>query len=361
MKIKYLASFLLLMTGVLCQAQSIRYVSYFPVPFASHEKISVKTLSILGSQDDADINIGSTSNISGTFVVNSGFYAAGDVSVNTENPSMPASGFQLVAGSSTSLPATPAYNGSLSSLGQITVASSVSGITALTADNTATIQGVYWGSNGGIGLNGSGNINWPSKCSGKDLVWAHLKVAGSDSYRTYLTCGSGAASGGGTSGCTGVCSAGQTASCGGGNGVKTCSSTCSWGSCVCNSGYNWSGSTCIAQAAQNCSNVNYKINHKSECCPSISIEEDDGTCYTRTWVHYGGQSIGYGGCYAPEDGTQSCMADTSKRYSCIEDTDQYIPCVNDGDICACMGCGNVGLDTFINTVNYKCSITNNGW
>lgn len=144
--------------------------------------------------------------------------------------------------------------------------------------------------------------------------------------------------------CTGggVCAAGATQACGN-NGIKTCTSSCSWGVC------------------QDCDNYAYKAAHKSVCCPQVSEAEDDGTCYNKTWNSFGGQAIGYGGCWAPEDGTPSCMADPSRRYMCIEDTDQYIPCATDGDVCACMLCGNYGLNQVINTVNYRCSISKNGW
>ena len=146
------------------------------------------------------------------------------------------------------------------------------------------------------------------------------------------------------SACTGggECAAGAIQTCGSG-GTKTCSSSCTWGSCA------------------DCSDFSYLVKHKSICCPQISMDQDDGTCYTRTWTHFGGQSIGYGGCYAPESGTQSCMADSSDRYMCTEDTDAFIPCTSTGDVCACMLCGGNGSDAFINTVYYKCSISNNGW
>ncbi len=146
------------------------------------------------------------------------------------------------------------------------------------------------------------------------------------------------------SACTGggVCAAGATQTCGN-NGIKTCTSSCAWSPC------------------HDCDDYDYRSSHKSVCCPQVSLAEDDGTCYSRTWSPFGGQAIGYGGCWAPEDGTQSCMADPSRRYMCAEDTDQYIPCTTEGDVCACMLCGNYGLNQVINTVNYRCSISNNGW
>lgn len=246
MKINHLITVaIFLFTATFISAQDIKYISYFPVPFASHEKLNVKTLSILGSQGDAEITAGSTSNITGTVLVNSSFYSYGDLTLDTENDPAPATGVQLVAGSITTFPSSPSYNGTLSSSANIQVATPLSGVTSLTADRDATIKGLTWGSSGGLGINGSGSSNWPSACSGKNLVWVTLKVSGSDSYRTYLTCG-GTPGGGTSGGCTGECSTGQTASCGGGNGVKTCSSTCSWGTCTCNNGYTWSGSTCVA-------------------------------------------------------------------------------------------------------------------
>ena len=144
--------------------------------------------------------------------------------------------------------------------------------------------------------------------------------------------------------CTGEtgCTPGATQACGSG-GTQTCSSSCTWGTC------------------QDCSDYSYRISHKSACCPQISASEDDGTCYSKSWSSYGGQAIGYGGCWAPDSGTPSCMADSSKRYLCTEDTDQYIPCSSEGDVCACMLCGGSGGSAFINTVNYRCSISRNGW
>lgn len=254
MKIKILAVFTIFsVISVLCQAQDIKYVSYFPVPFALHEQINVKTLAILGSRGGANISSGSESKITGVFTADEEFIAVGDMTVTSHqnsNPTINESPVDLVVdGLAGQTSSNPEYDGSIGSVGKMEIVSfKGSGVRSVVANNNAVITGLKWGSLGGIGLNGSGGVNWPSECSGgnfsKGLTWVQLKLQGSNEYKTYLTCAG--TSGGGPGGCT-SCSGtpiGGYASCGDGR-QKLCQSDCTWGACACPNLYVWNGTECV--------------------------------------------------------------------------------------------------------------------
>ena len=77
---------------------------------------------------------------------------------------------------------------------------------------------------------GCGDLQYTYVCDTATLTW---KVASTECVNTHS------------------CSdPNQTRSCGGGNGTQKCGSSCEWSNplaCVCNTGYTWNGSTCVAQ------------------------------------------------------------------------------------------------------------------
>lgn len=184
-KILFIGIFLF--SGVFCFAQEIKYISYFPVPYVSHSKVNVKTLAILGSAQNAAINVGSNSNKSGGLSIVNSFAAYNNVVLLSKSNSLPASGVSLIIGSYDTAPSSPSANGYLYSYGDVTVSQNIDDLTSVTAGNLAVIGGLRWGIYGGIGLDGNDNTSWGG-CSG-NLYWAQLKIDGTDDYETYLTCG----------------------------------------------------------------------------------------------------------------------------------------------------------------------------
>lgn len=163
-------------------AQLIKYVSYFPIPYATHSQITVKSLSLLGTKDGGEVVVGSSSNPTGGLVVGSSFIV-NDLTVRTSLPADKTP--DLVSGVNDS----SGYNGSLGSTGDIGVIDLATKLDSVEAQGNAVVRGVYWDGKGGIGRGPSGASNWPAGC---ELKWENLKIKGSDSYRTYLTCASAA-------------------------------------------------------------------------------------------------------------------------------------------------------------------------
>lgn len=302
MKIKQIFVFaMLLSSSVLCQSQDIKYVSYFPVPFALHEQLDIKTLSILGSRGGAQISAGSASNITGVFSVKDGFIAADSVYISSEQDSDPGIGdtpVNLTAGQAASTGSTPDYDSSVGAMGNIQItAFSGSALHSLEAYNNAVITGVKWGGRGGIGINAGNNINWPSQCSGFNLSWVDLKLQGSDHYRTYLTCGGSAGGGPGPGGCT--CSGGvlpgNYQSCGDGR-QRLCKTDCTWGSCVCPSPLIWNGTSCVS--SQPCTCTNGKV--PTGTYPNCNCQCPDSAKY---WISNGSSGLC---CSRPNAYIDSC-------------------------------------------------------
>lgn len=307
MKIKQIFVFaMLLSSSVLCQSQDIKYVSYFPVPFALHEQLDIKTLSILGSRGGAQISAGSASNITGVFSVKDGFIAADSVYISSEQDSDPGIGdtpVNLTAGQAASTGSTPDYDSSVGAMGNIQItAFSGSALHSLEAYNNAVITGVKWGGRGGIGINAGNNINWPSQCSGFNLSWVDLKLQGSDHYRTYLTCG-GSAGGGPGPGCT--CSGGvlpgNYQSCGDGR-QRLCQTDCTWGACSCPNPLVWNGTQCVSGGGGGATPVVKTADAKVTC--------DSSSCSTYTYdvCKDGTGSTGFPSGFNPDN----CRARTTQ-------------------------------------------------
>lgn len=250
MKIKQILTLaILFVASGVCQAQDIKYVSYFPVPFALHEQLDIKTLSILGSRGGAQISAGSDSNITSVFTVSDSFSAADNVYIlshQNSSPSVSDAPVNMTVGLASATGSTPHYDSSVGAMGNIQITSFSGGsVAALEAYNNAVVAGIKWGSNGGIGLNGSGNVNWPSQCSGFNLSWVDLKLQGSDHYATYLTCGGSSGTSGGGCTCSGGVAPGNYQACGGGR-QRLCGSDCSWGACACPNPLVWNGTQCVS-------------------------------------------------------------------------------------------------------------------
>ncbi len=173
----FVFSFSLIFSGAALNAQLIKYVSYFPIPYASHSQINVKTISLLGTKNGGEVVFGSGANPGGVTVATS--FTAHDLSVKTALPGDTTP--DISAGTNDS----SGFNGTLSSLGDIGIVNSAPQLNSVEAQGIAIVRGMYWDGKGGIGRSPSGVPNWPSVC---ELKWENLKIKGSDSYRTYLTC-----------------------------------------------------------------------------------------------------------------------------------------------------------------------------
>lgn len=171
--------FFIAFSGVNLNAQLIKYVSYFPIPYASHSEINVSTLSLLATKNDGEVVFGSGSHTGGLVVgesidlqdttVKSALVSAGnpDVMTGTDDSS--------------------GFNGSMNAVGDIGIVDPATKLDSVDAQGIALVKGIYWDGKGGFGRNASGVANWPTSC---ELKWQDLKIKGSDSYRTYLTCAS---------------------------------------------------------------------------------------------------------------------------------------------------------------------------
>ncbi len=347
-------------SSVLCQAQDIKYISYFPVPFASHEQLRIKSLAILGSRGGAQIAAGSDSNITGVFSVAEGFLAADSVYIlshQNSNPALADNPVNMTAGLSTAVGSEPEYDGSIGAEGNIQI-NSFSGvnINSLEAFNNAVVTGIKWGGSGGIGLNGSSNVNWPSQCSGsnftKNLTWVSLKIQGTDSYKTYLTCGGTAVPGGCTT-CSGGVLPGNYQACGDGR-QRLCKTDCSWGACDCPAPYTWNGTQCVSGGS---SVTPIQVTTTSVVSPSSS----------------GGSSCGGSSYTLCQPGTGSWIdSGQINPDSCRQRTTQSV-CYNDyiasGDqqkyVCTELSmpnCSGTNYQSICNTngKGYKCKISASG-
>lgn len=175
----FVFSFSLIFLSVNLSAQLIKYVSYFPIPYASHSQVTVKTLSLLGTKNGGEVVLGSGANPGG-FTVSTSFTAQ-DLSIKTASPGDKAP--DISAGTNDS----SGYNGTLSTVGDIGIIDLAPKLESVEAQGTAIVRGIYWDGKGGIGRSPAGASNWPASC---ELKWEDLKIKGSDSYRTYLTCAS---------------------------------------------------------------------------------------------------------------------------------------------------------------------------
>jgi len=181
---KYLfsCSLFFVLTSLVC-AQEIKYVSYFPIPYANHTTLNVKTLALLGTKPGGSIIVGSGTNQSALTVGTTGastFYTQ-DLSLLSANA--PTGTPEMYIGSASG----SVYDGTVNSSGDIGVVNYPTTITNLQAQGTALLRSVYWSGKGGIGKNSSGTADWPAQC---DLVWKSLKIEGTDSYMNYLVCSS---------------------------------------------------------------------------------------------------------------------------------------------------------------------------
>jgi len=176
----FIFSFLFILAGTLTNAQLIKYVSYFPIPYGYHSKINVKTLALLGTKSGGEIVIGSGANAGGGLSVTKTF-TVNDLSVksSTDSGGTPDLYIGTASGST--------YDGYLNSVGDIGVVDLATTLTDVSAQGIATVRSIYWDGKGGLGKNSSAVADWPATCN---LAWVNLKIKGSDSYRTYLTCAS---------------------------------------------------------------------------------------------------------------------------------------------------------------------------
>ncbi len=171
--------FSLAFLSVNLSAQLIKYVSYFPIPYASHSQISVKTLSLLATKNGGEVVFGSGAHPGGLSVTTS--FTAQDLSVKSALPSAGTPDVQAGTNDSSG------FNGSLNSVGDLGIVDLAPKLDSVEAQGNAVVRGIYWDGKGGIGRSPTGAVNWPSSC---ELKWDHIKIKGSDSYRTYLTCAS---------------------------------------------------------------------------------------------------------------------------------------------------------------------------
>ena len=349
----FLATAFLMLAVSFASAQEIKYVSYFPVPYASHEKIHINNLSILGSRGGAQITVGSNSNITGVLNVQSGFATAGNAYIASQqntNPLISESPVNLTVGVSTEVGSNPEYDSSLSTMSNIQITSfGGSSLRTLEAFNNAVITGFRWGSNGGIGLNGSGNVNWPGECAGKNLNWVQLKIQGSDHYKTYLSCGGASGTSGG--GCTcGGTAPGNYASCGDGR-SKLCLSDCTWSACSCPSPYTWNGTSCMQQGS-NITPVVKTADAAVTCGNSSCNQYSYAVCQDGTGRS--GFPTGYNPASCRERTTQSvCYNDflrgVTEAFECTEISMPACPTgSSNADLCIAKGAG------------YKCFISGTG-
>lgn len=175
----FIFSYSFIFLSAALNAQLIKYVSYFPIPYASHSQINVKTISLLGTKNGGEIVFGSGANPGGVTVSTS--FTVQDLSVKTALPSAKTPNISAGTNDSTG------YNGTLNSVGDMGIIDLAPKLESVEAQGNAVVRGMYWDGKGGIGRSPAGVANWPSVC---DLKWEHLKIKGSNSYRTYLTCAS---------------------------------------------------------------------------------------------------------------------------------------------------------------------------
>lgn len=179
-RIKNIIAFLLFLTSAapLINAQLIKYVSYFPIPYGNHSQINVKTLALLGTKEGGEVVVGSGTNATGGLTVASTF-VTNDLSVksSTDSGGTPDMYIGTASGS--------AYNGTLGSFSDIGVTTDTTTLNDVQAQGTAVIRSIYWDGIGGIGKNSSAADDWPSDCN---LAWVNIRLKGSNSYRTYLSC-----------------------------------------------------------------------------------------------------------------------------------------------------------------------------
>ncbi len=136
----------------------------------------------------------------------------------------------------------------------------------------------------------------------------------------------------------GACASGATQACGG-NGTQTCSSSCSWNTCSCPSGYTWNGTTCALSSCDPATKPSGGPNDGTSCgaCGKVYSEV---TCDTSTYTWKVNSS-----CNSPSDAqcpsgsTQSC-GDGKGTMTC-SDTCKWNTCVCsgiyawNGTTCAC--------------------------
>lgn len=232
MKTKICLSFLFLCFCGVSFAQSLRYVTYFPIPFGHHASLKVKDIALLASTGDGSVIVGSSSFKTGGMVIGDSFEADNLKIKIDADADTSVSATTLVVGSIVSAPTSTVYNGVLQSSSDISVVSSdLATPSFLEANAQARVKGLYWNSYGGFGEGGSG---WPSDSGCSDFSWKSLKLDGTDFYKTYLVCSSD------SSGCDGYLRPGTSESCGNCGSRTRSAATCSngswsaetWGKCV---------------------------------------------------------------------------------------------------------------------------------
>ncbi len=162
--------------------QSIRYISFYPVPGATHSQLSVSKKAVLGAADGAVVEFGNPSSPNGLAVSK---FEAGRIVITTFNDA--GGNTDLVVGSINNKDTE--NTGTLKAGADVSVVNSVSKVKVLEADGTLSIKGMYWPGKGGIGANKDGAEDWENCPEGSKIEWQQLRLGGDDYYRMYLTCG----------------------------------------------------------------------------------------------------------------------------------------------------------------------------
>jgi len=113
-----------------------------------------------------------------------------------------------------------------------------------------------WGTCGASDCDNSSKPATSQSCGNCSTGTQTRTVTCNSSTSAWTTGTWGTCSGGGT------CAAGATQSCGGGNGTQTCSSSCTWGSCVCKSGYTWNGTTCVGNISSSTKYISILVSYE---------------------------------------------------------------------------------------------------
>ncbi len=174
--------FLFCLTAGIGYSQSIRYISYYPIPSATHSQLNVGKKAVLGAANNATVEFGNPASPSGLVASK---FEAGRVAVTSFNDA--GGNTDLVVGSTSSKDTV--NTGKLKAGADVSVVNSVSKVKVLEADGTLSIKGMYWPGKGGIGANKDGTEDWENCPENSKIEWQQLRLGGDDYYRMYLTCG----------------------------------------------------------------------------------------------------------------------------------------------------------------------------
>ncbi|MDR0734378.1 MAG: hypothetical protein LBG16_01460 [Elusimicrobiota bacterium] len=179
-------------------AQTMKYVTYFPVPHAYYKTLNVKETALLATRGmpaykledvfsenkpyiSGEVFIGNNDNKTGDLTVNGSFNPYNNLTIlafgTGKGYESNIGGLTVLGNNNNPSPAV----GILGIVGDVTIKQgSTFNATGLIAYNKLIIKKLLWD-----GISGELDV---SGCS-KGLSWQTLQLSGTDAYRTYLVCG----------------------------------------------------------------------------------------------------------------------------------------------------------------------------